>query len=244
MPISRLVAVSFSPASSVLSSTFARTGRVLRLLTARLTTDSPRARFSCMTDSFTWATPTQATGPSALPATLPWRFLQPVPGGRSLVGAYLLSFFLPRHHRHHGVGRVDSERAPCRSGQLMNRPNPWTEAVGSGMERGMPGGQSSNRHPSPPRDRVSVHRGEPLRPPESAGYVHRRAWFSTDSRWLSTGRGPGMGFAAGPRRCSVGVDQLADRGDLAAQLVVDRHLAVDLVAGMQDRRMVAAAELC
>src|SRR6478672_4538532 len=53
MPISRLVAVSLSPASSVLSRTLARTGRVLRFETARLTTDRPRARFSCMTESFT-----------------------------------------------------------------------------------------------------------------------------------------------------------------------------------------------
>jgi hypothetical protein len=33
--------------------TLARTGRVLRLETARLTTDRPRARFSCMTESLT-----------------------------------------------------------------------------------------------------------------------------------------------------------------------------------------------
>src|SRR6266576_6620443 len=53
MPISRFVAVSLRPASSVLSRTLARTGSVLRLDTARLTTDRPRARFSCMTESFT-----------------------------------------------------------------------------------------------------------------------------------------------------------------------------------------------
>src|SRR4029078_6849237 len=53
MPISRLVAVSLSPASSVLSRTLARTGRVLRLETARLTTDRPRARVSCMDESLT-----------------------------------------------------------------------------------------------------------------------------------------------------------------------------------------------
>src|SRR5262245_18232816 len=51
MPISRFVAVSFRPASSVLRRTFVRTGSE-RLETARLTTDRPRARFSCMTDSF------------------------------------------------------------------------------------------------------------------------------------------------------------------------------------------------
>jgi hypothetical protein len=53
IPISRLVAVSLRPASSVRSRTLASTGRVLRLETARETTDRPRARFSCMTESFT-----------------------------------------------------------------------------------------------------------------------------------------------------------------------------------------------
>ena len=52
MPISRLVAVSFRPLSSVLSRTFASTGSVARLLTARLTTPRPRARFSCITEMF------------------------------------------------------------------------------------------------------------------------------------------------------------------------------------------------
>ena len=53
MPISRFVAVSLRPASSVRSRTFASTGSVLRLETARETTERPRARFSCMTESFT-----------------------------------------------------------------------------------------------------------------------------------------------------------------------------------------------
>jgi hypothetical protein len=37
----------------VRSSTLDSTGKVLRLLTARLTMPSPRARFSCITESFT-----------------------------------------------------------------------------------------------------------------------------------------------------------------------------------------------
>src|SRR5688572_17561172 len=52
IPISRLVAVSLSPEFSVLSSTLASTGRVARLLTARLTVPRPRARFSCITEMF------------------------------------------------------------------------------------------------------------------------------------------------------------------------------------------------
>jgi len=53
MPISRFVAVSLRPASSVRRRTFASTGSVLRLETALETTERPRARFSCMTESFT-----------------------------------------------------------------------------------------------------------------------------------------------------------------------------------------------
>src|SRR5450755_1795054 len=42
---------------------------------------------------------------------------------------------------------------------------------------------------------------------------------------------------------SVGVDQLAHSGDLAPKLVVGRRLAVDLVAGVEDRGVVPPAEL-
>ncbi|CAN5585537.1 hypothetical protein BH20CHL6_BH20CHL6_00090 [soil metagenome] len=42
---------------------------------------------------------------------------------------------------------------------------------------------------------------------------------------------------------SVGVDQLADRCQLAAQLVVLLALPADLVAGVQDGGVVATAEL-
>ncbi len=62
--------------------------------------------------------------------------------------------------------------------------------------------------------------------------VHRVAPLSTDSGPLST-----------PGAVSVGVDQLPDRRDLASQLVVDRDFAGDLVAGVEDRGVVPAAEL-
>ena len=42
---------------------------------------------------------------------------------------------------------------------------------------------------------------------------------------------------------SVGVDQLADGCDLAAKLVVDGGFAGDLVAGMEDGRVVAPSQL-
>ena len=57
-------------------------------------------------------------------------------------------------------------------------------------------------------------------PPESACYP----------RWPS-------------RFASLGVDHLPDRIDLAAHLVVLAELASDLVAGVQHRRMIAAAQL-
>ena len=40
-----------------------------------------------------------------------------------------------------------------------------------------------------------------------------------------------------------GVDELADRGDLSSKLVVGGDFARDLVAGVQDGRMIATAEL-
>ena len=107
-PISRLVAVSLSPASSVLSRTLASTGSVLRLETARLTTDRPRARFSCMTESLTSgslqlgrvravAAARVPVGSSAMGRGCP----EPVSVGRG----YLLSIFSLRHHRHNAVDR-------------------------------------------------------------------------------------------------------------------------------------------
>ena len=63
IPISRLVAVSLSPAFSVLRSTFASTGSVARLLTARLTVLSPRARFSCITEMFMPTSPAGSMDP-------------------------------------------------------------------------------------------------------------------------------------------------------------------------------------
>ena len=79
--------MSFRPPSSVLSRTFVRTGSE-RFETARLTTDRPRARFSCMTESFTSGlTPSDGAGlgrvgPDRGRAT-----------GRAVVRGYLLSIF-------------------------------------------------------------------------------------------------------------------------------------------------------
>ena len=82
MPISRFVAVRRSPPSWVRMRTLDRTGSVARLLTARLTTDRPLARFSCIKDSFT---------SGALPA------------GRTCVNL----IFSSRHH-HHAVDCADN----------------------------------------------------------------------------------------------------------------------------------------
>ena len=62
---------------------------------------------------------------------------------------------------------------------------------------------------------------------------------------VATPGSPGERRAArpSPTAGSVGVDQLADRGDLAAQLVVRARFAGDLVAGVEDRGVVPPAEL-
>jgi len=67
--------------------------------------------------------------------------------------------------------------------------------------------------------------------------------YGWNGPWSRAGRvRPDASTAARPPR-SVGVDQLADRGDLPAQVIVDRDLPVDLVARVQDRRVVPATEL-
>src|SRR5262245_38960416 len=109
MPISRFVAVSLRPASSVLRRTLARTGRVLRLETARLTTDRPRARFSCMTDSLTWAH-SNSMGIAWIPRTAD---AEPVRVAGRMVRGYLLSFLPLRHHRSNAVERVDGRAPAC-----------------------------------------------------------------------------------------------------------------------------------
>src|SRR3954454_19862916 len=70
--------------------------------------------------------------------------------------------------------------------------------------------------------------------------VHNADPFSTDSGRLSTA----AGRSAARTPSSVGVDQLPDGRDLTAELVVDRDLAVDLVARVEHRRVVATAEFC
>jgi hypothetical protein len=82
-------------------------------------------------------------------------------------------------------------------------------------------------------------------PPE-VGDVHNHPRLSTESTRLSTRKGPGRAFACRPPSAEgrlVRVDQLADRGDLAPQLIVDGRLAGDLVAGMEDGRVVPATQL-
>src|SRR4051812_49277249 len=100
---------------------------------------------------------------------------------------------------------------------------------------------------------------------ETGADVHIREGFSTGIRPLST-RSPADGspehrfraslavmpqalasaderVSIGDERVSIGVDELPDGGDLAPELVIRGDLAVDLVAGVEDRRVVAAAEL-
>ena len=85
MPISRFVAVRRRPPSWVRRSTFVSTGRLARPLTARLTRERPRARFSCIKDSFTTVV---------------------LPSG---VGVEVICIFSPHHHLH-GVDTGGSRR--------------------------------------------------------------------------------------------------------------------------------------
>src|SRR5262245_38927604 len=102
MPISRLVAVSLRPASSVRSRTLASTGRVLRLEPALDTTDRPRARSSCMTESFTSGCLQFGLAVGPWPVDL-----------RVESGTYLDI----HHHRHHAVETGDACARPCGGGR-------------------------------------------------------------------------------------------------------------------------------
>ncbi len=76
-----------------------------------------------------------------------------------------------------------------------------------------------------------LHEAEPAR----RGLVHKAMTFSTETGPFSTRDARGLD--------SVGVDQLADGGQLAPKLVVVLALPVDLGAGMQNGGMVPPAEL-
>src|SRR4051812_31404694 len=125
MPISRLVAVSLRPASSVFRRTLARTGSVERVETARLTTDRPRARFSCMTESFTWGTPAQRESPlGRVAARSAVRSI--AARGSVCLCSYLPPIFSPRHHRRNGVDDVDGRAWPCGKSSWTRRRRRWT----------------------------------------------------------------------------------------------------------------------
>ena len=105
----------------------------------------------------------------------------------------------------------------------------------------------------PVHRRWTADHGRRGRPESSVVHPRRTSETSTSARRICPHRGPvvhGFGpvvhtngdvnrftrpgakwFTPGRQGPSVGVDQLADRGDLAAQLVVDGALARDLVAG-------------
>src|SRR5688500_13125042 len=80
--------------------------------------------------------------------------------------------------------------------------------------------------------RYCVHVAEWVADLADAPVTHREE----PHRWTSPAS-PG-GAATG----SVGVDQLANRRDLASQLVIARRFPGDLVAGVQDRGVVPVAE--
>src|SRR3954469_16366193 len=184
MPISRFVAVSFRPASSVLRRTLARTGSVEGVETARLTTDRPRARFSCMTESFTSGTPAQRGSPLGRVAARSAVRSIAARGSVSLC-SYLPPIFSPRHHRRNGVDDVD---AP----EWLSAATAWTtlrESWTTRSARGCDGGPTVH---GPPRTEMSVvdfgessTRLDVFYPPPGARF-HSRGVFSTDPGVLST----------------------------------------------------------
>src|SRR5687767_271419 len=216
IPISRLVAVSLSPEFSVLSSTLASTGRVARLLTARLTVPRPRARFSCITEMFM---PTSPAAPwmgyprfAPLLYTVHLEGYSPVAVSRRRVDGVDEACFRPRG-RARG-GRVDNF-APLADIRLLaarawrtTRPSLWMQGTGR---------RCWIEHLS-----TSAHRY----PPERATYppipMFRRRF----------GRGS-VGALSGGRR-SLGVDHLPHGADLAPHFVVLLQLASDLVVRVQD----------
>jgi hypothetical protein len=54
--------------------------------------------------------------------------------------------------------------------------------------------------------------------------------------------GPPLGPPGNSQAGSVRVEQLAKRSDVAAEIVVLGHLSLDLLAAMEDRRVVTTAE--
>ena len=155
----------------------ASTGSVLRLETARETTERPRARFSCITESFTSGCPqVQARGEGSLAD-------RALAGSRreSLVDRPIFSF---RHHRHIAVDTVDRDAPACgeravgsRLGAVDREAEPGdAPGMRSWMDRGSrrrrprrgPAGAGSPTVPSPVRG-SAIH--------GRAGVVHRNRGF-------------------------------------------------------------------
>src|SRR6478752_9575904 len=195
MPISRFVAVSLRPASSVRRRTFASTGRVLRLETARDTTDRPRARFSCMTESFTCGVsrglpermgvdrsvvedpgdPTRTTFRGQVVYRVEW----------------LVSIFSFHHHRHIAVDVVDGHAPACGAGLLATVGTLWTGTFVFG--------DASGAHPWMNRP---VARNRPQRGPARPRMPTIR---SPESRPASHGRGPVVHRIVGVRPPQVAI---------------------------------------
>src|SRR5215218_2760724 len=132
----------------------------------------------------------------------------------------------------------------------MTRPSAWAQRRAIGTPRRTEGGRPGvdvHTATDPVADRP---RRWTRRSADDDPDVHNRGWFSTDSAPLSTIERSKWTRRAWPRNVramsrsrSVGVDQLPDGGDLTPELVVDGDLARDLVAGVQDRRVIPAAKL-
>ena len=229
---------------------------MLRLDTARLTTDRPRARFSCMTESFTLGfTPRCVDGRAAVCGRVGlvgrWTQRWVLPDRPWIVPCWVVGIFPLSSHPVITVVRVwtrssvrpRTDRRWTRRGRGWMAGRPWSAPADTSWTSRSPrpavaAGSPDAVHPDA-RDRGRAQPGCPHRPRVFHGIVP-----------LSTTMGrSGPGFQDGPARAKPwdgsafsARHQLPDRG-LAAQLIVDRDLAIDLVAGVEHRRMVSSAQL-
>ena len=176
---------------------------------------------------------------------------------RAVGRGYLPSFFLRRHHHSNGVDGVDCPAWPRSTGRWTNAARPWIFGPRDGTLPGWMVDGRINRTDRIARTAWSSPDGAPSAteagswmstvtgrcPRIRAGCPHGHDSGIPTLRQRITSAYQCSAARARIRRPSIGVDQLPYRGDLAPQLVVHGRLAGDLVARVEDRRMIAPAQL-
>ena len=216
----------------------ASTGRVLRLETARETTERPRARFSCMTESFTSGCLQQLRGGRAAAC----RRRPGVPAiGRLARGGIrgwndrpIFSF---RHHRHLAVDTVDRARSFVRDGGVGRAGHAlWTDGGEPGDGPGMrawtdaTGSAVAERRPHDAPETAHADRATGPQSPPGAGPSLRasRRGSSTGSRGARPARqvvrtGAGVRLASAWWRTASGASAATRDGRRRRHRVLDRR---------------------